>query len=68
MSINNNENLDKKVEDCRPKLLESPSRRLDSRCRLLYNLSKALYDRFEQLGGIEYLEESITCWHRSLNI
>ena len=41
---------------------------LDSRYRLLYDLSYALYDRFQHLGGIEYLEESITCNSQGLNI
>ena len=64
----NNENLIKKIEDCRRKLLECPSSRLDSHCQLLDDLSNALYHRFQQLGGIEYLEESITCWRQSLNL
>ena len=31
-------------------------------------LFQPLYNRFKQLGGIEYLEESITCWHQGLNL
>ena len=46
-------NLNKNVEDCRRKLLKCPSRRLYSRRQLLDVLSYALYDRFQQLGGIE---------------
>ena len=68
MSNNNNENFDKKVDDCRRELLECPSWSLDSRCQLLEDLSKALYDRFLRLGGIEYLEESITCCRQRLNL
>ena len=68
MSNNNNENFDKKVEDCRQKLLECPSERLDSRCQLLNDLSYALYNRFQQLGGEEYLEESITYYRQRLNL
>ena len=66
----NNENLEKEVDNCRRKLLECPSWRLDSRCQLLDDLSNALYDRFEQLGGIDYLlvEESITCSRQGLNL
>ena len=67
-SNNINENLDKKVEDCRRNLLECPSWRLDSRCLLLDDLSCALYHRFQQLGGIEYLEESINCWRQGFNL
>ena len=49
--------------------LNVPSWRLDSRSQLHNDLSNALYDRFDQLGGIEYLvEESITCWRQSLNL
>ena len=36
--------------------------------RSLNDLSNALCDRFEQLGGIQYLEESITCSRQSLNL
>ena len=65
-SNNNNNDLDKKVEDCRRKLFKCPSWLLDSWCHWLLlesqlcNLANALYDRFEQLGGMEYLEESVT--------
>jgi tetratricopeptide (TPR) repeat protein len=66
---NNNEDLDKEVEDCRRRLLKYPSWRLIcSRCQLLDVLSNALYNRFQQLGGIEYLEESITCWRQGLDL
>ena len=30
----------------------------------LYNLANALYERFQQLGGIEYLEELVKEGHR----
>ena len=36
--------------------------------RLLIDLSNALYHRFEEIGGIEYLEESITCFREGLNL
>ena len=49
----NNENLDKKVEDCRQKFLKCPSWR-DSQYQSLDELSDALFDRFHYLGGIEY--------------
>ena len=68
ISNNNNKNHDKKIEDCRRKLLKCPSWRLNSRCRLLNDLSNALYHRFEQQGGIEYLEESITYFRQGLNL
>ena len=69
-SHNNINDLDKKVEDCRQKLFRCPSWLLDSWCHWLLlgsklnNLASALYDRFEQLGGIEYLEESITYYRQ----
>ena len=59
-------NLDKKVDDCRRKLFGCPSWLLDTWCHSLLlstrlrDLSNALYDRFEQHGGIEYLGEAIT--------
>ena len=65
MSNNNSENLDKKVDR---NFVECSSSRLYSRFQLLNDLSTALYNRFEQLGGIEYLEESITCWRQILNL
>ena len=68
MSIDNNENLDKKVDDCRRKLLECPSMLIDSRRQMLDDLSNALYHCFQQLGGIEYLDESITLRRQSLNL
>ena len=68
MSNNNNKKLDKKVQDCRRELLECPSWLLESRCQLLDDLSIALYDRFQQLGGIEYLEESITYYRQRFNL
>ena len=63
---NNNENLDKKVDDCRRKLLKCPSWRLFSRCQLLHYLSDAFYDRFKQLGRMEDLEEAIRCQRQAL--
>jgi hypothetical protein len=69
-SNNNNQNPDEKVEDCRRKLFQCPSWLLDSWWHWLllesrlYNLSNALYDRFQQLGGIEYLEESIAYYRQ----
>jgi hypothetical protein len=65
-SNNNNKNYDERIEDCRRKL-KRPSRRLSSRFQLL-DLSNALYDRFQQLRGIEYLEESITCCRQGLKL
>ena len=65
-SNNNNTNHDERIEDCRRKFLKCPSWHLDSQCQLLNNLSNALYNRYEQLGGIEYLEESITYSRRAL--
>ena len=62
---NNNKNHDKRIKDCRRKLLKCPSRR---RYQFLNDLSNALCDRFEQLGGIQYLEEAITHWRQSLNL
>ena len=69
-SNNVDNKLDKKVEDCRRKLLRCPSRRLDSwyHGRLIIDLASALFDRFQQQGGIEYLEESITYYRQSLNL
>ena len=64
----NVENLDKKVEDCRRKLLKRPWWSLDTRYQLLDKLSDALRDRFRHLGGIEYIEESITCNRQGLNL
>ena len=68
-SNSSNENLDKKVDDCLRKLLKCPSWRLHSRCLLLLDdLSNALYHRFEPLGAIEYLKESITCRRQCSNL
>ena len=58
MSVNNNENRSRIVDVNFLNLLRV----------WLDDLSKALYDRFRQLGGIEYLEESITYWRQSLNL
>jgi hypothetical protein len=55
----NDEDFDTEIEDCRQKLLECSSSRLDSRCQLLDDLSIALHNRFEQLGGIEYQEAPV---------
>ena len=66
---NDNENLDKKVDDCQRKLHGWSSWLLYfwfPRCQLLDDLSCALYDRFQKLGGIEYLEESITYYRQAL--
>ena len=65
-----NNNPDEKVENCRRKLFDCPSWLLDSwwhwllLMSRLYDLSDALYDRFMQLGGIEYLEESISYYRQ----
>ena len=70
LSQMSNNNLDKVVEDCRRELLECPSSPPDyRRLRLLLdNLSNALYDRFRQLGGIAYLEESIAYYHQTFDL
>ena len=66
MSDNSNKNLDKKVKDRRREPFECP---LDSWClQLLSDLSNSLYDRYQQLGGIEYLEESTACYCEGFNL
>ena len=67
---NNNENLDKKAENCRRKLFKRPWWSRDPRYQLLRlnDLSKALYDRFQHLGGLECPEESISCTRQGLDL
>ena len=59
MSNNDHEKLDKRVGDCWQEFLNCPSWLPDSWHLLLNDLSDALYYHFRELGGIEYLEESI---------
>ena len=69
MSNNNDRKLDKRIERYRSRLSLCPSWTPNLlRFRLLMDLSNALYDRFEQLGGIEYLDESITSYRQMINL
>lgn len=63
MSNDNNKKLDRKVED-------SPRKLLECRLELLSDVSHAdaLYDRFQQQGGTENLEESITLYRQGLKL
>ena len=66
---NNNRKIDRKIERYRSRLSFCPSWSPNLlRFRLLMDLSNALYDRFEQLGGIEYLEESIAYYRQMINL
>src|SRR5260221_13475660 len=51
--------IDEEVERCRQDLCRYPLWSLD-RLGLIADLSGALFSRYRQLGGMEYLEESIT--------
>ena len=70
MSNDNNENHDKRIEECRRKLLKCSF--LASRFSVSVTqrpLKCTLWSLWPAGGGIEYLvEESITCWRQSLNL
>lgn len=51
--------IDEEVERCRQKLCHSPCGTLE-RLLMVIELSCALFNRYQQVEGIEYLEESIT--------
>jgi tetratricopeptide (TPR) repeat protein len=64
---NNNTRIDEEVERCRQRLRHCPWGSLDH-LQSISDLSNALFDRFQQLGGIEYLEESITYYRQQINL
>src|SRR5258705_11263865 len=67
MSNNDNKRIEEEVERCRQDLRRCPSSSLD-RLRLVSDLSDALFNRYKKLGGIKYLEESITYYRQGIDL
>jgi hypothetical protein len=65
--MSNNTMIDEEIEHCRQELCHCPGSSTD-RLPLVFDLSNALFNRYQQLGGIEYLEESITCYRQGIDL